>query len=150
MPASWLQSYELQVGTNCLGHFLFTQLLHPVLRQTAATAPANTVRVAWAGSVAIDVYSPNGGVEFDEQGNVKYRNQKSAYGVSKAGNLFLASEFGKRTRGEGIVSVVFNPGNLRTALQSNMSTIEQYFLVRRPSWATGQLIQTPALFAESF
>lgn len=125
------QGYELQVGTNCLGHFLFTQLLHPILRRTAATSPVNTVRVAWAGSLAIDFYTPNGGVDFDEKGDVKYQSQKTSYGVSKAGNLFLASEFGKRTREEGIVSVVFNPGNLATELQKTMSKIERYILVRQ-------------------
>ena len=129
-----MKGHELQVGTNCLGHFLFTQLLHPILRRTAAASPANTVRVAWAGSLAIDFYTPNGGIEFGEKGDVKYQSQKSAYGGSKAGNLFMASEFGKRTREEGIVSVVFNPGNLATELQNTMSTIERYVLVRYLSY----------------
>jgi len=84
--------------------------------------------VAWAGSLAIDFYTPPGGVDFDEQGAVKYQNQKTSYGVSKAGNLFLASEFGRRVGGEGVVSVVFNPGNLRTELQNTMSMVERYLV----------------------
>ncbi|KAI9872126.1 MAG: hypothetical protein M1830_002045, partial [Pleopsidium flavum] len=122
------QGHELQIGTNCLGHFLFTQLLYPTLKRTAATSPANTVRVAWAGSLAIDVSTPNGGVDFDEKGDIKYTGQQSQYGVSKAGNLFLASEFGKRTQGEGIVSVAFNPGNLKSELQKHMPAYQRVFL----------------------
>jgi len=91
--------------------------------------------VAWAGSLAIDFYTPNGGIDFDEKGGIKYQSQKTSYGVSKVGNLFLASEFGKRTRVEGIVSVVFNPGNLATELQKTMSTVERYFLVGQTLWA---------------
>jgi len=80
------------------------------------------VRVAWAGSLAIDAYAPNGGVTLNENGepSIESQNIQTIYGVSKAGNLFLASEFGKRTQGEGIVSVCFNPGNLRTELQRHV------------------------------
>ncbi|KAK4621822.1 hypothetical protein CLAFUW4_06739 [Fulvia fulva] len=39
------QGYELQMGTNCLGHYLFTQLLLPLLRSTAKQAPEASVRV---------------------------------------------------------------------------------------------------------
>lgn len=131
MASLRLQGYELQVGTNCLGHFLFTQLLHPILKQTAAVSPANMVRVAWAGSLAIDVYSPNGGVEFDDNGALIYKDQYYQYGVSKSGNLFMASEFGKRSQGEGIVSVVFNPGNLQTELQKHMPAYQRIPLVSR-------------------
>jgi len=116
------QGYELQMGTNCLGPYLFTQLLHPILKKTAASAPANSVRVAWAGSLAIDLSSPKGGVEWDASGSPKASttNKQYNYAVSKLGNLLLASEFARRTGGEGIISVAFNPGNLRTSLARHM------------------------------
>jgi retinol dehydrogenase 12 len=116
------QGYDLQLGTNCLGPWLFTHHLHPILKSTAASSPPNSVRVAWAGSLAIDTYAPNGGVTLNENGepSIESQNIQTIYGVSKAGNLFLASEFGKRTQGEGIVSVCFNPGNLRTELQRHV------------------------------
>lgn len=102
-----VQGHELQVGTNCLGPWLLTHLLTPILKSTAASSPPNSVRVAWAGSLAIDAYAPTGGVTLNEKGEpVVGSNIQSDYGVSKAGNLFLASEFGKRTEGDGIVSVV--------------------------------------------
>jgi hypothetical protein len=41
------QNYEAQLGTNCLGPFLFTQLLRPTLVKNAATSPPGSVRVYW-------------------------------------------------------------------------------------------------------
>ena len=38
------------------------------------------------------------------------------YGVSKAGNYFHATEFAKRYRADGVVSVPLNPGNLSSDL----------------------------------
>ena len=99
--------HELQMGTNCIGHYALTELLKPILQQTAATAPPNSVRVTWAGSIAIDGYSPKGGVRFNEDGGVIVEsNPTSNYSVSKVGNLFLAQQFAKEVEGKGIVSVV--------------------------------------------
>ena len=135
------QGYELQIGTNCLGPYLFTELLKPVLEATAASAPPSSVRVAWAGSLAVDAQSPKGGARFDESGNtIVESNPPSNYGLSKAGNVFLAQQFGKEVEGKGIVSVVsvafinttsmcwgmltsakcFNPGNLKSDLQRHV------------------------------
>ena len=102
------QGYELQLGTNCLGPYLFTKLLTPLLQKTAKTAPANSVRVAWAGSIVIDVAAPAGGVVF-ENGKETVKtlwSQTANYGVSKCGNLFLAKGFASETVDDGIVSVV--------------------------------------------
>ena len=101
------QGHELQMGTNCLGAYTFTQHLKPILESTAQASPPNTVRVAWAGSLAIDFGSPKNGVRFDEKGNAKVEgNPPTNYGASKAGNLFLAQQFAKEVEDKGIVSVV--------------------------------------------
>ena len=101
------QGYELQMGTNCLGSFLFTKLLTPALKSTAASSPSNSVRVCWAGSLTIDVGSPKGGITMDESGApVISSSQHTNYAMSKTGNYFFASEFGRRNAKDGIVSVV--------------------------------------------
>jgi NAD(P)-dependent dehydrogenase (short-subunit alcohol dehydrogenase family) len=46
-----VQGHELQIGTNCLGPWLFTYHLLPMLQKTAAEAPKNSVRVTWAASL---------------------------------------------------------------------------------------------------
>jgi NAD(P)-dependent dehydrogenase (short-subunit alcohol dehydrogenase family) len=111
------QGHDLQLGTNCLGPWLFTQHLVPLLQKTATESPKNSVRVTWAASLAT-WYSPKNGVAFDK----KTQQPKIGlsvdmnYGQSKAGNIYMASEFAKRYGKDGIVSVSWNPGNLRTEL----------------------------------
>ena len=101
------QGYELQLGTNCLGHFLFTKLLTPLLLKTAAERPAaSSVRVVWVSSSAAAGLSPPDGFAMD---NLLYQRDRSAwhkYGVSKTGNILHASEFAQRHAEGGIVSVV--------------------------------------------
>lgn len=99
--------HELQMGTNCLGPFLFTKLLEPVLARTAETSPAGAVRVTWAGSLAVDIMSPASGVAWDEStGAPKVHGKQVNYGQTKAANLYLASEGARRDARSGVVHVV--------------------------------------------
>lgn len=50
--------YDLQFGTNCLGHWYFTQLLMPTLLESAKTAPKGTVRVITTSSLAHIFHGP--------------------------------------------------------------------------------------------
>ncbi|MCJ1249411.1 hypothetical protein MMC30_006635, partial [Trapelia coarctata] len=99
------QGYELQLGTNNLGHFLFTKLLHPVLAETAKTAPPNSVRVVWVSSSAAE-FAPKPAIIFE---NIDYKKKDEGawikYGRSKAGNVIHGAEFARRAKGEGVVSV---------------------------------------------
>ncbi|KAH8590693.1 short-chain dehydrogenase [Bisporella sp. PMI_857] len=94
---SWSkQNYDLMMATNCLGPFLFTQLLLPSLVAASEASPPGQNRVEVATSTPDQV-----------------RN----YLVSKIGNWFLASELARREDDRaGILSVVQNPGDLNTNL----------------------------------
>lgn len=103
-----VQGYELQLGTNVLGHFLFTKLLTDTLVSTAKTAPKNSVRVVWVSSSAADA-APSPAIDFS---NMDYHVEESAtnkYARSKAGNALEAIEFSRRFSSAGIVSVVSRP-----------------------------------------
>jgi len=89
---------------------LFTHFLHPILLKTARSSPTGSVRVCWAGSLTIDLDTPEGGIDIDDLHYTKSQSQATKYAQSKCGNLFLASEFAKRTPDESIISVAFNPG----------------------------------------
>lgn len=115
------QGYELQIGTNCLAPFLFTQLLTPILAETAETSAPGSVRVVWVSSSAPERFAPQGGVEMD---NLQYKVEKGPwekYGISKSGNIFHAKEYAQRQYDTGIVSVALDPGNLKTELYNHVS-----------------------------
>ncbi|CAK3813067.1 Hypothetical predicted protein [Lecanosticta acicola] len=120
------QSHDLQVGTNLLGPYLLYKLLLPLLARTAASSPTASVRVAWAGSVGIEVASPgNGGMKLNADGspNSSEVSNEVNYGQTKTGNFFFSKEFARSTPENGVVHVCFNPGNLRTELQRHWGGI---------------------------
>ena len=125
------QGYELQLGVNNIGTFMFTKLLTPLLAQTARSEAPGTVRVVWVGSIATEKASHSpGGVPIDELDD--YKHEKKAtfykYGVSKAGNYLHGAEYARRHREDGIVSVALNPGNLDSDLYRYMNGIQRKFL----------------------
>lgn len=100
------QGYELQLGTNNVAPFLFTKLLTPLLIKTAANATPGTVRVTWVSSSAAKRFSPPGGIDMS---NLDYKKEQSAwqkYGASKAGNILHSSEFARRFKDSGVISLV--------------------------------------------
>jgi len=109
------QGHEIHMGTNCLGPYLLTKLLLPILTKIAEFAPKNSVRVVFTSSGIIDLVDPSGGVSFAELEPGKHSDDMNRnYSGSKAGNWFLASEFDRRYAKNEIVAVVQNPGTLRT------------------------------------
>ncbi|KAJ4349377.1 short-chain alcohol dehydrogenase [Didymosphaeria variabile] len=108
------QGLEGHIGTNCVAPFLFTQLLLPLLRKAATSAPKGSVRVVWTGSLMIDTFSPPGGIDFKAIEAGKTTNSSPDYATSKVGNWFLSHEAAKAWGPYGIYSVVQNPGNLNT------------------------------------
>ncbi|OAX85236.1 hypothetical protein ACJ72_00396 [Emergomyces africanus] len=113
------QGYELQLGVNNIGPFLFTKLLTPTLISTAKGEPPNTVRVIWVSSIALEMGAPKSvGVPVDKLDNFIDNNfpQHLNYAISKAGNYLYAVEFAKRYGADGVTSVALNPGNLASDL----------------------------------
>ncbi|GAB7359035.1 hypothetical protein MBLNU230_g5107t1 [Neophaeotheca triangularis] len=133
------QAHELQMGTNCLGPYLFTLLLTPVLQRTAATSPPGSVRVTWAASLAT-AFSPTNGVTLDPSTKSPklHNNPPIDYAQSKACNVLLAKEYQKRHGAEsGVVSNAWNPGNLASDLQRHQKGLQ--------AWATMLLTYEPGL-----
>ena len=116
-PAKTAQGYELGLGVNCIGAFLFTKLLTPTLVATAKSEPPNTVRVVWLSSFGLELYAHKDvGVALD---NLDYHTPVQAterYGISKCGAWALSVEMARRYKDDGVVSVAVNPGNLTSEL----------------------------------
>jgi NAD(P)-dependent dehydrogenase (short-subunit alcohol dehydrogenase family) len=103
--------FELQFGTNHLGHFALTGRLLPLLRK------AKESRVVTLSSGAARI----GRINFDDlQAERRYR-AIPAYGQSKLANLLFMLELDRLSRKHdwGIVSTAAHPGATRTNLQSS-------------------------------
>jgi retinol dehydrogenase 12 len=111
------QGYELHLGINNIGTFMFTELLTPILVATAKNEPPNTLRVVWVSSHATEMFAHEPvGVPLD---NLDYhidKPQHYKYGISKTGNYLHGIEFAKRYRTDGVISIPLNPGNLSSDL----------------------------------
>lgn len=109
------QGHEAHMSTNCLGPVLLTKLLLPILLSTARLSPRNRVRIVFTSSSIINAIGPPSGLALGELAPGHFSQDKARnYSASKAGDWFLASEFNKRVRGDGVVSVALSPGTLRT------------------------------------
>lgn len=121
-------NHEQQTGTNVLGPFTFTQCLLPLLKKTAASSPQGQVRVTWAASLA-SYMAPKNGVTIQEDGTPKiHGNPQTDYAQSKAANVLLAAEFAERHGKDNLISVSWNPGNLKTELARHMPSWQVKFM----------------------
>lgn len=116
------QGFEMQIGTNHLGHFALTgQLLEPLLAAPGA-------RVVSTASMA---HTWTRGIDFDDLNWERKPYKKwDAYGKSKLANLLFAYELQRRLEhsGAGLISVVAHPGYAATNLQSAGAKIEKSVL----------------------
>jgi NAD(P)-dependent dehydrogenase (short-subunit alcohol dehydrogenase family) len=108
-----VNGFELQFGTNVVGHFALTGLLLPAL-ELAATQSSEAPRIVTIASIA----HKRGRLNFDDlQYKQGYAPMKT-YQQSKLANLMLALEMDRRLRaaGSGILSVAAHPGVANTNL----------------------------------
>jgi NAD(P)-dependent dehydrogenase (short-subunit alcohol dehydrogenase family) len=103
------QGFEMQFGTNHLGHFALTGLLLDRLKESAS--PRVTVLSSTAHRM--------GAINFDDLQSEKSYGRWKAYGQSKLANLMYAYEFARRAKAAGspIVVTAAHPGYAATELQ---------------------------------
>ncbi|KAL7271650.1 short-chain alcohol dehydrogenase [Rhizina undulata] len=110
------QGYELQLGTNVLGPWLFQTFLTPLLAKTAALPDTqkNSVRVIWVSSSAQMNAPSNGGMRWDDLNFEKPLcfGEKLLpgeawlkYSQTKAANIILAAEAARRWKETGVLSL---------------------------------------------
>lgn len=102
--------FELQFGTNHLGHFALTGHLMPVLEKTQGS------RVVTVSSIA---HNP-GVIDFEDlHGDRKRYNKWGFYSQSKIANLIFSLELSRRLErsGSGVSAIASHPGYSATDLQ---------------------------------
>ena len=123
------EGYEIQLGTNHLGHALLTKLLSPILEKTAETK--NDARIVNLSSSA-HTWAPRGGLVLkDATTDMKRYSTWSRYGQSKLANIYYTRELARRY--PSIKSVAIHPGSVGTGLISGPAASYPYvgWLLRR-------------------
>ena len=105
--------FEMQFGTNVLGHFALTGLLWPALEQ-AAKESSDPPRVVTIASIA----HKRTHLEIEDLQSARAYSPLRAYQQSKLANLMLALEMSRRLRriDSPILSIAAHPGVASTAL----------------------------------
>ena len=111
------EGYEIQFGTNHVGHALLTKLLLPTMLETAKQ-PGADVRIIWISSIGHHL-SGSKGIEFN-QAALEKRNTWRHYGSSKLANILYARELAARY--PSITSISLHPGVIVTDLYSALQT----------------------------
>lgn len=108
--------FELQFGTNVLGHFALTGLLLPALRRAASSSP-EPPRIVMIASIA----HRRGKLNFSDLQHRSGYSPMQVYGQSKLADLMLSFELDRRLRAgddttSRILSVAAHPGVANTNL----------------------------------
>jgi NAD(P)-dependent dehydrogenase (short-subunit alcohol dehydrogenase family) len=127
-PGLTVDGYEVQFGTNHLGHALLIQRFLPVLQSTATLS--GDVRIVLLSSLGYKMH-PCDGISFDTLRTTQKGLFGSwvRYGQSKLANLLYARELAHWY--PGITSVSVHPGVVNTGLVEGLSLPRQAFV-----WAT--------------
>ena len=109
LDALTTDGYDLQWGTNVLGHFYLGERLMPALVAGAQTSPDKHARVITTSSGGAYL----GKLQYDTMRDGAARRKKTTedlYFQSKLGNAVVAHQIAKRYADRGIVSISVNPG----------------------------------------
>lgn len=123
--------FEMQIGTNHLGHFALTGRLLPVLKKTRNARVVNVSSgYHWFGSIRLDDINRERG----------YRRWP-AYCQSKLAVLMFSFELQRRFRREGIsaISAAAHPGYAKTNLQFAGPAMEKTWFAQKIGALTMEL-----------
>jgi NAD(P)-dependent dehydrogenase (short-subunit alcohol dehydrogenase family) len=114
--------FEMQFGTNHLGHFLMTGSIAPALLRGA---PARIVSVSSRGHQMSPVVFED--IHFERRPYDKW----SSYGQSKTANVLFAVELERRLGGRGVHANALHPGVIGTDLSRHMAAEDFEFISKR-------------------
>lgn len=116
------QGFELQFGTNHLGHFLLTGLLLPSLR---AAAPSRIVCLSSSGHrfAPVDLADP----DYEKRPYEKWE----AYGQAKTANIWHALELDRREGERSVRAFAVHPGMIVTELGRHLTDDDRKALLAR-------------------
>jgi NAD(P)-dependent dehydrogenase (short-subunit alcohol dehydrogenase family) len=131
--------FELQFGTNHLGHFALTGLLLPSMLEVP-------------GSRVVTVSSNGhrtGRINFSDLNSARRYNKYGAYGQSKLANLLFTYELQRRlsVAGAQTIAVAAHPGTARTQLTRHMPAVASASMGTRYRALNSWWVQDPEMGA---
>jgi NAD(P)-dependent dehydrogenase (short-subunit alcohol dehydrogenase family) len=131
--------FELQIGTNHLGHFALTNLLLPSIADRVVTVSSTA---HWFGRIGLD------DLNWERRRYSRWR----AYGQSKLANLLFTLELQRRLAeaGSPVRAYAAHPGYANTNLQGHTSSALQHGLMAMANRVFAQSAEMgalPTLFA---
>ena len=137
--ATTKDGFELQFGTNHLGHFALTNLL---LDRVVAAPGSRVVTVSSVG------HRFARGIRFDDLQWERDYGRIRAYGQSKLANLLFTYELQRRLQGTDTIAVAAHPGGSDTELTRHLPNALQFTLpVFRPLFQSAEMGALPTLRA---
>ncbi|RPD56664.1 NAD(P)-binding protein [Lentinus tigrinus ALCF2SS1-7] len=119
--------YDLQFGTNVIGHWYFTELLMSALLTGVKSSPDNHARVVTTSSSSAYLTT----LDYDTFKDTPQRKKLSPerlYNQSKFGNVVVARQVAKRYADKGIISISVNPGYIQSELQRHLPKVVRMIL----------------------
>ncbi len=136
-PATTADGYEIQFGTNYLGHALLTRLLMPKLLATATRPERPDVRIVSMASLGHKLFAPrDGGILFDRLKSAMDDDAAiggaTLYGQAMLAKILLARELARRY--PAIVSTSLHPGTVKSDVWNGNKDINWFIrnLMVRP------------------
>lgn len=117
--------FEMQIGTNHMGHFLLTNLMLDLLKQSA---PSRIINLS-------SLFHWYGRINKEDLNSEKSYWRWLAYGQSKLANILFTRELAKRLEGSGVTANSCHPGAVNTELMRDVDLFSKYGLLNGRSFA---------------
>lgn len=129
-PGLTQEGFEVQFGTNYLGHAFMLKALRPVMLRTASESGGD-VRLLMISSVGHRMH-PEGGIQFEHLKEAETVNKWARYGQSKLADILYSKAMAKRY--PQITSVSVHPGAVKTNLIYGMKSRTSIIISAMLSW----------------
>ena len=130
---------EATFAANHLAPFLLTRELLPLLKTTAASQPAGSVRVI---AVASSAHRQSQGYNFDDLQSLSSGHAVAGYCQAKLANILFTRELARRVAGDGIVAQAMHPGVVDSNFASHGDRTMQDYMAAAPTVSPDEPAET--------